>query len=241
MQISIVLPVYNEEDNICEVIEDCIQYCATSGIIARYEIIVVNDGSTDQTAVRVVEKSKQVQSGECIQFISHTVNQGYGAALATGFKAAKYEWVFYMDSDRQFSITDLSILLTYAREHFELKYGTYLLSGIRVSRRDGLIRYINAAIYNTALKVLFGIRTKDINCAFKLIPKSFLSTITFMSKGATINAEMYFEARKKHISIIELPVVHHPRLAGKQTGANLKVVLRAMWALVRLRIDNWLK
>ena len=222
--LSVVLPAYNEEANIEKVVRDTAAYL--DRLALDYEIVVVNDGSRDDTK-GILERLQ----GEMprLRPQHHPQNCGYGAALRTGFDAAAKTYVFYMDGDGQFHIEDLDRLLPLASEDC-------IVTGYRIERRDPFLRRLNARLFGGFLvRVLLGVRVRDLNCAFKLIPKKVLSSIVLESTGALINAELYGRAIRRGFGIREVGVHHYPREAGVQTGAHLRVILRAFYDLFRLR------
>lgn len=222
--LSIVLPAYNEEENIERVVRDVCRYMDAKGI--DYEVIVVNDGSHDRTG-EILERLREELPRLRPQH--HPKNRGYGAALRTGFDAATRPYVFYMDGDGQFDINDLDALLPLAGED-------WIVTGYRIERRDPFIRRLNAKLFgNFLVRVLLGVRVRDLNCAFKLIPRKVLDAVNLESTGALINAELYGRAVRKGFTIREVGVHHYPRTAGVQTGARLSVILRAFYDLFRLR------
>lgn len=223
-QLSVVLPAYNEEANVERVVAQVAGYLDRTGL--DYEILVVNDGSHDRTGeilARLQERFPRLRP------LHHEQNRGYGAALRTGFDAARMPFVFYMDGDGQFDIGDLDKLLPLADENV-------IVTGYRIERRDPFMRRMNARLFGGFLvRVLLGVRVRDLNCAFKLIPKKVLDAITLESTGALINAELYGRAIRRGFGIREVGVHHYPREAGVQTGAHLSVILRAFYDLFRLR------
>lgn len=222
--LSIVLPAYNEEANIEPVVRETAAHLDRLGL--DYEIVVVNDGSRDGTK-GVLERLQAEMPRLRPQH--HAENRGYGAALRTGFEAAAKTYVFYMDGDGQFHIDDLDRLLPLASDDC-------IVTGYRIERRDPFMRRLNAKLFGGFLvRVLLGVRVRDLNCAFKLIPKKVLNAITLESTGALINAELYGRAIRRGFGIREVGVHHYPREAGVQTGAHLRVILRAFYDLFRLR------
>jgi glycosyltransferase involved in cell wall biosynthesis len=222
--LSVVLPAYNEEANIDRVVRQVAAYLDPSGI--DYEILPVNDGSRDRTG-EILDRLQQQMPRVRPQ--QHAQNRGYGSALRTGFDAAHKRYVFYMDGDGQFDIKDLDHLLPLASEDV-------IVTGFRIERRDPLIRRLNAKLFGGWLvRIMLGVTVKDLNCAFKLIPKRVFETITLESTGALINAELYGRAIRAGFGIREVGVHHYPREAGVQTGAHLGVILRAFYDLFRLR------
>jgi glycosyltransferase involved in cell wall biosynthesis len=223
-ELSIVLPAYNEEANIERVVRQVMAYLEPKGI--DYEILPVNDGSRDRTGeilARLAQESPRVRPQQ------HVQNRGYGAALRTGFDAANRRYVFYMDGDGQFDIADLDHLLPLASEDV-------IVTGYRIERRDPLVRRLNAKLFGGWLvRVMLGVYVRDLNCAFKLIPKRVFRTITLETNGALINAELYGRAIRAGFGIREVGVHHYAREAGVQTGAPLGVIVRALYDIFRLR------
>jgi len=223
--LSVVLPAYNEEPNIERVVRDCATYLETR--VPDYELVVVNDGSADRTG--------EILRGLTVQYPRlhpqhHPQNRGYGAALRTGFDAATKPFVFYMDGDGQFDIRDLDLLLPLATDD------RHIVTGYRIDRSDPFIRRLNAKLFgNFLVRVMLGVRVRDLNCAFKIIPKRVLDSIVLESTGALINAELYGRAVRCGFGIKEVGVHHYPRTAGTQTGAHLSVIARAFYDLFRLR------
>jgi glycosyltransferase involved in cell wall biosynthesis len=223
--LSVVLPAFNEEPNIERVVRACSEYL--DGLPIDYELLVVNDGSSDRTAEILKTLSASFPR---LKPLHHPQNRGYGAALRTGFDAAEKSFVFYMDGDGQFDIRNLDALLPLATDEDNI------VTGFRIDRSDPFIRRLNAKLFGGFLvRLLLGVRVKDLNCAFKLIPKKVLDSIALESTGALINAELYGRAIRRGFGIKEVGVRHYPREAGVQTGAHLSVILRAFYELFRLR------
>ena len=214
-ELSIVFPAYNEAENIGQSIEAALE------LPIECEIIVVDDGSADKTADIV---RCYAQDNQSIRLIEHSENQGYGAALRSGFEAAQGEYIFFTDSDLQFELSELMSLW-----HF--RSSAEIVSGFRKNRQDPGHRRLNAWAWGHLVRSLTGIRVKDINCAFKLFQGNALKSLNFKAKGAFINTEILAKAMASDYRIIELPVTHFPRVAGQQTGAHPTVVLRAFWEL----------
>jgi len=220
--ISVFLPCYNEQDNVERTTRNGLEVLEKLG--ADFEIIIVDDGSSDATgqiADRLAEETRRVR------VIHHPVNRGYGAALQSGFKAATKKLVFYTDGDGQFDIAELPALLPLAE--------TYdIVSCYRLDRQDPLIRKINGWLWTKLVCLLFRMNIRDIDCAFKLFNRKIFDNITMTSEGALIDAEILARAAKIGCTITQRPVHHYPRKAGKQTGANLRVILRAFRELLKL-------
>jgi glycosyltransferase involved in cell wall biosynthesis len=223
-ELSIVLPAYNEEANIERVVRQVVEFVGPRGI--DYEVIPINDGSHDGTGAVLDRLAAELDR---VRPQHHAENRGYGAALRTGFAAATKRYVFYMDGDGQFDIADLDRLLPLASEDC-------IVTGYRIQRRDPFVRRLNARLFGGFLvRWLLRVRVRDLNCAFKLIPKKVLADMRLESTGALINAELYGRAVRRGVRIREVGVNHYPRTAGIQTGAHLSVILRAFYDLFRLR------
>ena len=218
LELSIIFPAYNEEENIVETIQSAISFLSSY----QAEIIVVDDGSTDATLERLLPFQDR------IKIIQHAHNQGYGAALRSGFTHARGQWIFFCDSDLQFPLDALHDFWKYIHEYD-------LIIGYRFPRRDPALRIMNARIWRTLVNHSLGLHIRDINCAFKLIRASYLQAITLNARGASINAELLVKLSSHRV--IQLPVQHIRRVRGKQTGAHPLVIIRALRELCALVLD----
>ncbi|MGQ9663643.1 MAG: glycosyltransferase family 2 protein [Kiritimatiellia bacterium] len=219
--ISVVLPAYNEEKNVPNTVAEVVD--TLQQITQDYEVIVVNDGSKDRTAEVTRELALE---NPRVRLVEHEVNRGYGAAVHSGFYAATKELVFMTDADNQFNVSEISKLLPHIGE-FDL------VIGYRVKRQDPFIRKINAFGWCWLINVLFGYTARDVDCAFKLFKREVLDNVSIESRGATFSAEFLVRAKRKGYRIREVPVTHRPRIAGKQTGARIDVILRAFRELIQ--------
>lgn len=200
-------------------------HSAASRVAREFEVVVVDDGSVDDTAAQV-----DALGLDEVIVVRHAQNQGYGAALRTGFRTARHSWVFYTDGDGQFDLTQLEPFVRQARE------GS-VLAGYRSPRADAsLLRSINGHGWTTLTNATLGLGMRDVNCAFKLFPRFLLDQVPMASRGAVIDAELLWAARRMGLPIVQLPVRHSPRRHGEATGARPSVVLRALWELALLRM-----
>lgn len=227
--ISLVLPAYNEADNIEPLIAEAVP--ALEANAEDYEIIVVDDGSQDDTAAvtrRVIEKYPQVR------LVQHPKNQGFGAAVFSGFTHAVKDWIFYTDADRQFVLSELSRFVP-------LMHQADLIAGYRAPRRDPPLRVLYGKGWSLLCTLLFGYTVRDVDCGFKLFRREIIERLAsqIQSRGATFSIEWLVRAKRAGYRFVELPVTHRPRVAGSQTGANLKVIGRAFRELVRFRLQLW--
>ncbi len=229
--LSVVLPAWNEEENIAETVETVV---AVLGELAPdFEVIVVDDGSTDRTGAIAEELSARDSR---VRVIHNRPNQGYGGALATGFGAARKELLFFMDSDGQFDINDIADLIV----PFERGEGEVVL-GYRAHRQDPPIRKLNAWAWKQMVSLLFQFRVKDIDCAFKLMPTAMMRQADVRSRGAMINTEFLAKFARMGARVTQVPVRHLPRQKGTATGANLTVIARAFRELFTLaeHVRTW--
>jgi len=220
--LTIFFPCYNEEANVERVTRAAV--AVGRKVADDLEVLIVNDGSRDRTeeiANRLAEEIPEVRA------VHNKPNRGYGGALIRGFREATKNWIFYTDGDGQFDLNELPGILPLLE--------TYdVVSCYRLDRKDPLIRKLNAFAWSTLVNLLFGIGLKDIDCAFKIYPRTFIERIELHSQGALIDTEMLAKARNLGLRIAQVGVHHYPRIAGQQTGANPKVILRAFKELFKL-------
>jgi glycosyltransferase involved in cell wall biosynthesis len=221
-QLSFFFPAYNEEANVAKTIQKAQQILPE--IAVTWEIIPVNDGSRDKTKEII---DQLAQSDPHLHPVHHEKNSGYGAALISGFQAAQYEWIFFTDGDLQFDLREISSLIERCDE------GDLIL-GYRRNRQDPWNRKLNAKLWGSLVKFLFGFQVRDVDCAFKLIKKNVFKKIQLHARGAMISTELLACAYKEHFRFVEVPVTHYPRQAGSPTGAKLSVIFKAFQELFRL-------
>jgi len=195
------------------------------GLGADYEIIIVDDGSADETG-RIAD---EIAAGnERVRVVHHERNLGYGAALQSGFRAARKELVFYTDGDGQFDIGEMPALLPLMNDYD-------IVSCYRMNRRDNVVRKINGWLWTKVTGLVFSLKVRDVDCAFKLYRRGIFDRIKMESTGALIDTEILARAARKGYTITQRGVHHYPRTAGRQTGASLRVILRAFRELWQLR------
>lgn len=224
--LSIVMPAHNEEVAITATMQSVI--AAVSVWTQDFEVIVVNDGSKDQTRA-ILEAIAAAEPR--VRVINHEVNKGYGAALVSGFEAAGKDLVFFMDSDGQFDICDL--------ERFFPLIGAYdAVLGYRIDRQDTALRKLNAWGWKMLVQSVFKLHVRDIDCAFKLYKAEFFQQNRLETRGAMINTEMLYKFTREGYTYTEVGVQHLPRRGGRATGAKLAVIVRAFRELF-FYADKW--
>lgn len=213
--LSLVFPVFDEEENLSELMEGACKIGAE--LAENFEVVVVNDGSRDRSA-EIIDTWAEREPR--IRVIHHSRNSGYGAALRAGLGEARGEWIFFSDADLQFDLNQLRDLLVHAARY-------EIVAGYRSPRRDPWPRLLIAAAWGAIVRVFFGLRVRDIDCAFKLFKRQVIESIPLASVGAFINTELLVRARASGFRIHQVPVRHRRRRHGRQTGAHPRVLLKA--------------
>lgn len=219
-ELSVFFPCYNEEKNIKNTIDKAIP--VLKKIAEKWEIILVNDGSKDNTAKVLDQIKKQYPSQ--IKIVTHNPNRGYGAAFKSGVYNAKYEWIAFTDADGQFDFTEVTKLI-----EKQQKTKSDIIIGYYLARQVSKMAIITSKIWELIVFILFGLRVTDIDCGFKLISKKIIDTIPKLEaeRGAFINSEFLIKTKKAGFKIVEIGVHHYPRVEGKATGRNIKVMLKS--------------
>jgi len=215
-KLSLVLPAHNEFNNIPVVTQRALEVLPE--LAESFEIIVVDDGSTDGTGALI---DRLAVENPTIRAVHHPKNRGYGAALTSGFQAATGDFIMFMDSDQQFDIADLSYLSPFVGQYD-------IVAGYRIDRQDARYRILYARMFKLAVRFLFGVNLRDTDCAFKVFRADLLKTMKLESPGALINTEILAKSRRSRASHIEVGVHHYPRATGESSGGSPKVVFRAM-------------
>lgn len=228
-RVSIVLPACNEEEGIEEMVRTVLGATETMEFEAR-EVIVVDDGSADATGEIIERLDREIEE---VRAIRHPHNLGYADALKSGFKAARYELIFYTDSDLQFDVREMKNLLPAIDDY-------HLVCGFRIYRFDPLSRLILSWGYNLLVRVLFRIRIRDIDCAFKLFRREIFDQIEIESKNFFVDTEILAKARVQGFRMTEIGVRHYPRKVGQSTVRpshiwDTLVEIARMWSRVYLR------
>lgn len=224
ISLTVFFPTFNEEKSIVETVLRTIHALDESPYVGDYEVLVIDDGSTDATPELVEKLAHRYPR---VRGITHPYNKGYGTALKTGLSHATKEYVFFTDADLQFDIVELHSLLVHL-PHYDA------VIGYRAPRRDPYMRLLNARGWNWLNRFLFGLRVQDIDCAFKIFRRDVVTRIPLRSTGAMINAEILIQLRQMDVPLKEVPVSHLPRTQGSPTGAKPSVILRALSEMIAL-------
>lgn len=224
--LSVFLPTYNEEATIKKVVLKTKK--VVEEVAGEWEIIIVNDGSSDTTGDIALELHKEDRR---IRVITHQKNEGYGASLESGFYSGKFPWIAFIDSDGQFDFSEITSFIQKQKET-----NADLVIGYYKKRKVSPLKIVTSRIWEGAIFILFGLRVKDVDCGFKLISKRVIDTIPHLEskRGAFISSELLIKSRKFGFKIVEIPVTHYPRLQGVGTGRNLNVILRSFIDLFKL-------
>lgn len=219
-EISVFFPCYNESENIEKTVLSAVK--VLKEIAEKWEIIIVNDGSKDDTLQKA--KSLQKKYSKNIEVVNHIKNLGYGGAFKSGLYKAKYQWIAFTDSDGQFDFTELKNLIKVQK-----KDQADIVVGYRLKRKDPKIRTLIANLLKVWNFVWFGFHgIRDVDCAFKLFKKEAIDAVSpLKTQSAITSTELLIKLQKHGFKISQIGVHHYPRKFGSQTGSNFKVIKRA--------------
>ena len=213
--LTVFFPAYNDGATVASLVIRAVQVART--LTPDYEVIVVNDGSTDATAVIARELARIYPA---VRIIHHPANRGYGGAVRTGFAAATKEVVFYTDGDAQYDPAEMAVLWP------RMVPGVDLVNGYKISRSDPLHRVIIGRAYHYIIKMLFGLRVRDVDCDFRMMRRSIFERVRFEKNSGVICLEMMKKIQDAGFVIAEVPVHHYHRAYGKSQFFNVRRVFR---------------
>ncbi len=223
--LSVILPAYNEEGNVERAVRSSAE--AVASLVEDFEIVVVDDGSRDQTP-SILDRLRE-EMGSRLAIVTHATNLGYGTALRAGFDAARGRLVFYTDADNQFDLNELVDFLPHMEE-----YDAIL--GYRVGRKDGSFRLLVSNGYNALASFAFGMSVRDLNCSFKLFRREALTSLHLEEDHFFIDTEIVVQLHRAGYRYIQKAVRHYPRTSGK-SSVKLSDVPFTFAALLKL----WVK
>lgn len=236
--ISVFFPAYNEEENIRDIVLEANEYLKPR--FSNYEILVVSCGSTDKTNAITRELEKGIPQ---LRLVDKETSTGYAGALRAGFLSTKKDLIFYTDSDHQFDINELDKLLPLLADYD-------VVTGYKIKRNDPLMRLWMSWLYNMAMRLLFGLKVQDVNCAFKLYKREVIDKVNFLPNltQGVINAEVYLSALKNGYKIGEVPVNHYARTKGNlnaELGPRGKILAFVrpviIWRFLKDTFNLWRK
>jgi glycosyltransferase involved in cell wall biosynthesis len=203
--LTVFFPAYNDALSLPELLDKTFDVLECH--VADFEVVIVNDGSTDNTAevVRILQE----RHGPRLRVVTHEKNLGYGAALRSGFTAARKEVIFYTDGDGQYDVEELPLLLK------QMTSGVGLVNGFKIARSDPWYRSTIGSVYRGAVRRLFGLSIRDVDCDFRLIRRSSLENIELISTSGAICAELVYKLERSGARAAEVPVHHYRRLYGQ--------------------------
>lgn len=222
--LSVFFPAYNDAPSLPALVGKTIEVLREH--VEDYEVIVVNDGSYDNTA-DVLDELRD-RYAPYLRVITHPQNRGYGGALRTGLASAKKDFVFYTDGDGQYDVGELPELLRLCGPK------TGLVNGFKLERQDPAHRIWIGNVYNFCARLLFRIRIHDIDCDYRLIRRSLLDQIQLTSTSGTICVELVRKLELSGCEVREVGVHHYPRLHGKSQFFRVRSLAITFYQLLRL-------
>jgi len=222
--LSVFFPAYNDAPSLPDLLRRT--FAVLQEHVADYEVIVINDGSWDNTA-EVLEQLTS-EHRPFLRVVTHPQNRGYGGALRSGFAAAKKEWVFYTDGDGQYDPGELPRLLALTGP------STGLVNGYKLERHDPAHRVWIGNVYNFCARVLFRIRIRDIDCDYRLIRRALLDEIRLTSTSGTICVELVRKLELSGWEVAEVEVRHYPRRHGRSQFFRMQSLAVTLFQLLRL-------
>lgn len=223
-ELSVFFPAYNEEQNIEKTIRDATGVLKSLSL-KNYEILIIDDGSRDRTAELSHELEKELSG---VRLVEHKRNLGYGGALKTGFKEAKFPWVAFADSDGQFDFGEITKFLAKADE-------ADLVLGYRIKRADSFLREVFTFGWKSLAFILLGLNVRDYSCGFKMIKKSVFEAVQPLEGEEKVTQiELLVKAKRQGFNFAEVGVHHYARKFGTPTGAKLSVVFKSVVDIFKL-------
>ncbi len=223
--LTVAIPAYNEQESLAETVEKSI--AAAKRITAAYEILLVDDGSTDDT-YRVIRRLSRSYSQ--VTAVRHTVNKGFSGAIRSCYRSARGDWVFLLPADGQVDPADIFLFWKYHNE-------ADVVVGYRRHTPEPMIRKVNSYLFHVGYRLLFGVKLREISTSI-LWKKAVLDRIeiTAPDASAVIEPEVVYKAFKSGARFAQVGIPYYPRKAGQAKGSDLRMIVRTMVGLVKLRL-----
>jgi glycosyltransferase involved in cell wall biosynthesis len=227
-ELSVVLPVFNEQRAIAKVVKEIHDYL--ENFVNEFEIIAVNDGSTDQTLAILNDLGSSLIR---LKVISHEENRGYGQSLISGIQIAQKSWVLLIDSDGQFHINAVS-------QRWSVRHQYDILLAYRQKRAEGGYRLTMGKMGNFLADILLDYSIKDINCGFKIFRRELIQSVPLSTSGGIINFEILYRLFKRNqlLRIEQFPVYHYPREGGRSTGGDFRVISKIIKEGIQVLVEK---
>jgi glycosyltransferase involved in cell wall biosynthesis len=221
--LSVFFPAYNDSGTIASLVISALK--TAQRLTPDFEVIIVNDGSADSTAEIADELARTYPQ---VRVVHHPQNRGYGGALRSGFSAATRELVFYTDGDAQYDPTEMARLWDALDDRVDL------VTGYKISRSDPLHRIIIGRVYHHTVRLLFGLRVRDVDCDFRLMRRAIFDQVALEKNSGVICLEMMKKIQDAGFRIAEVPVHHYHRAYGRSQFFNFRRLARTAVDVLRL-------
>ena len=221
--LSVFFPAYNDSGTIASLVISVRK--TARQLTSDFEIIIVNDGSADATPDIAEELARTYPE---VRVVHHATNRGYGGALRTGFETARKELIFYTDGDAQYNPEELEVLWP------QMTAGVDLVNGYKISRSDPFHRILIGRIYHYTVKILFGLKVRDVDCDFRLMRRAIFDTVSLQNNSGVICLEMMKKFHDAGFRVAEVPVHHYHRAYGKSQFFNFPRLFRTAIDVMKL-------
>jgi glycosyltransferase involved in cell wall biosynthesis len=221
----VFFPAYNDSGTIASLVISALK--TAERLTPDFEVIVVNDGSADATAEIANELARTYPR---VRVVHHDVNRGYGGALRSGFAAATRDLVFYTDGDAQYDPAEMEALWNALNDDVDL------VNGYKISRSDPLHRILIGRIYHHTVKLLFGLKVRDVDCDFRLMRRNIFDRVALEKNSGVICLEMMKKIQDAGFRIAEVPVHHYHRAYGKSQFFNFRRLFKTGVDVMKLSV-----
>lgn len=221
--ISVFFPCYNDENTIAKLIDDAVY--ELKKLTNDYEIIVIDDGSKDNSRNILKKLSSQLPY---VRLVLHKKNRGYGGALKSGFQTASKDLVFYTDGDGQYDVHEMPILYQLMSDDINF------VNGFKMKRQDAFHRVLLGNMYSRFVRLLFLLPVYDVDCDFRLIRKSLIKKLELKSNSGSICTELVKKAQRQGAVFRQVSIHHYERRFGRSQFFRLNRLLATFRELARL-------